>query len=146
MFWHVSVHPSICLSAGGYPSQVQIGRGGGPHPGPDGGGVTWPGPDGGSTPARSRSRWGGGGYPSQVQMGGPQDRIPLARDGVPPSWPEWGGGAVPQQGPDGWGSPHPGQDGGIPWPGPDGDGYPSQVQTRGSCRMTVLLHFVFVVH
>ena len=67
---------------------------------------------GGSTPARSRSRWGGGvsrpqlgpdgrvpqpgpagEYPSQVQMGGT-----LARDGVPPSRP---GQEVPQPGPDG---------------------------------------------
>ena len=33
MFWHVSVHPSICLSTPrGYPSQVQLGGGGGGTP------------------------------------------------------------------------------------------------------------------
>ena len=71
MFWHVSVHPSVCPHLGGYPDQVQAGGG---YP--------------------ARSSWRGypcqGGYPTlgtphQTWLGGIPPRVPpsdLAR-GVP---------------------------------------------------------------
>ena len=113
MFWHVSVHPSFCLStprgrgvpwpgpARGVP---QPGPGGVPKPGP---GVPKAGPGGGGTQARSR--WGG--YPSQVQVGGTPTGGPhlgfphqtwYPTSGTPPgqTWPggaPTGGGGVPHQ-------------------------------------------------
>ena len=137
MFWHVSVHPSICLSTpgGGYPSQVQPGR------------VPWWGgtqggvppldrgyPDGGTqggVPPRLDLDGGGhlrqvqGEYPSQVQPGGYINRG-YPRWGTPPIGPGCG---VPEVG---YPPVKPGQ--GVPQWGVPEVGYPPSDLEGGTPR------------
>ena len=99
MFWHVSVHPSICLSTGGGGTPARSRWEGVPWPGPDGGvpppgpdrGVPWPGLDGGT-------RGGVSPLPQQVW-------------GIPPPA-RWGWGYTR------WGTPPPHGDGVTPPPPP----------------------------
>ena len=119
MFWHVSVHPSICLSTGGVPVSHNALQHFPECHGAAGGG-TLPGPAGGGYPARSSL----GGYPgwgATLAGGG------TLAGGVP--WP----GGYPDGG-------YPGQGGtlarGVPWPG----GYPGRGGTQLGQHRGYLLH------
>ena len=122
MFWHVSVHPSVCPQGGTPPDQgvprpgsVGVGGyltwpvGGGPRSGPDGRGLPWPGLIGGTLARSDR------GIPQPGPAGG---------------YPSWPGGGVTQPGLDGGGYPARSDGGylGQVWHG----GYSSQVQTGGT--------------
>ena len=136
MFWHVSVHPSVCPQGRTPPGQAE----GVPEPGPAGGeggylrqvqtgGVPQPGLMevpcsglmGGVTWGGVPLTWSGpiGGYPSQVRWGVPKVGYPLAGMGYPPSRPGWvppldRQGITSRGTPQAAGTPPPPTAGGIP--------------------------------